>query len=974
MPNFGDYETVGEPLAVLNLQGHSSVVWKARKAGAPDNREFIVKCYSPHRRAKEGGVEEALDRDRGLEFLEGVKQLKKAHTEDPRFLVPVHDLGISPDGAWYVSDFFPRGSLMALIGRRAKVDSAALKQIVGCIVAACLALKKSRGASHGNLKPSNVFLAGKTRPLPQTQIVLADPVPAAPLQLARLEPEDRKTVDELLHQVSEVQDLRALGEIILQLVERRIIRSGYCDPPQRSELWDGLGKDGERWRQICVQLLDPKLSLAEISFESLAKKFPARAAPSGAALIVAAGLVALCLLGGSVYGIAHWNTHRHDEKCQELTNVAQQAFQSGDLVAARKNIIEALKWRPENTAALNLSTTITKQIDQQYDSSIRVATEKSNAGRWKEALNDLNGAFLLKPDGAEALSLKKKIEAAQTTAANRAVLEQQYQAAMDEGHAKLAGGDYDGAVAQAETALNYVPGAPEALQLKKDALGRKAEAVAAAQRQGYDKAMQTGRTKLEAGDYDGALVQADAALKARPNDDEATKLKNDALKQQAAASAAAQQQKDYDNAIQNARQKYGLGDYAGTIAQADLALAIKPNDAAALKLKHDAADQQTATATAAQRQKDYDNAMQSGREKYALGDYASAITQANLALANKPNDATALKLRNDATTQQAAVAAAAQQQKNYDNAMQIGQAKFAAGDYAAAITQANVALANKPNDTAALKLKNDATAQQAAAAVAAQQQKNYDNAMQTGQAKLAAGDYAGTIAQADAALAIKPNDTAALKLKSDAHDQQAAAAAAVQKKKNYDNAMQTGQAKFAAGDYAAAITQADLALANEPNDATALKLKHDATAQQTAAATAAQQQQNYAKAMETGQAKYAAGDYATAITQADLALANKANDAAALKLKNDATAQKGRLDGLDAELQRLCIELGVSKPAWLNIAGVNATKYTYEMDLQTIDSYKTRVKNLEGGYQAGGWYSQNRKDCVGKLNNNLANR
>ncbi len=38
MPIFGDYETIGEPLAVINLQGHASTVWKVRKAGSARGR------------------------------------------------------------------------------------------------------------------------------------------------------------------------------------------------------------------------------------------------------------------------------------------------------------------------------------------------------------------------------------------------------------------------------------------------------------------------------------------------------------------------------------------------------------------------------------------------------------------------------------------------------------------------------------------------------------------------------------------------------------------------------------------------------------------------------------------------------------------------------------------------------------------------------------------------------------------------
>lgn len=461
MPIFGDYETVGEPLAVLNLQGHSSAVWKARKTGASDGREFIVKCFTPRHKPGESGGSDALDRDHGLEFLEGIKQLKKAHSADPRYLVSVHDLGTSTEGVWYASDYYPRGSLMALIGRRAKVDSAGLRQIVRCIIAGCLTLRNSRGVSHGNLKVSNVFLAGKPRPLPSTPLLLADPVPAAPLQLARLETEDRKTIDDLLHQTAEVQDLRALGEIILQLVERRLIRSGYCDPPQRSEMWDNLGKDGERWRQLCVQLLDPQLSLAETSLDSLSKKFPAHAA-SGKVLTVAAAVAAIALIAGSAYGFARWNTHRHVRNCRNSTSAARQAFQRGDLVEASHKIQDALNWEPKDGDALGLSASIESQIGSQYNSSVALATKDFNAGRFSEALKELSPAFNLRPGGPEAMTLKKRIEDAQSTASNKEALRQQYLTEMtaatnfwDQARSDFDNGNFDVALVQLQSALDH---------------------------------------------------------------------------------------------------------------------------------------------------------------------------------------------------------------------------------------------------------------------------------------------------------------------------------------------------------------------------------------------------------------------------------------------------------------------------------------------------------------------------------------
>src|SRR5256886_5424786 len=91
MPTFGDYETVGEPVATRDERGHVSTVWQARKSGASSGRLYAIKCYSPHRREpKEGQPEDALDEERSQMFLEGIKQLKKAHSEGRRHLSRIH--------------------------------------------------------------------------------------------------------------------------------------------------------------------------------------------------------------------------------------------------------------------------------------------------------------------------------------------------------------------------------------------------------------------------------------------------------------------------------------------------------------------------------------------------------------------------------------------------------------------------------------------------------------------------------------------------------------------------------------------------------------------------------------------------------------------------------------------------------------------------------------------------------------------
>ena len=81
MPLFGDYETVGEPLAVTEQGNYISTVWKAGRSGGSGAELCAIKCFA---RASSGGgdlQQDTLGADAGLEFLETVKQLKKAHSD-----------------------------------------------------------------------------------------------------------------------------------------------------------------------------------------------------------------------------------------------------------------------------------------------------------------------------------------------------------------------------------------------------------------------------------------------------------------------------------------------------------------------------------------------------------------------------------------------------------------------------------------------------------------------------------------------------------------------------------------------------------------------------------------------------------------------------------------------------------------------------------------------------------------------------
>src|SRR6266513_4336467 len=472
MPTFGDYETVGEPVATRDERGHVSTVWQARKSGASGGPLYAIKCYAPRRRKpKEGQPEDALDEDRGLEFLEGIKQLEKAHSEGGRYLARIQAFGIADTGVWYVTDFYPRNTLKGWIAQRGGVDSAAaVRHVVYSVVAGCLALKRSRGYSHGNLKSGNVFLVGKPRPLRHTPLHLADPYPAAPLQLSRLEDDDRHEPREPHDNVIEAHDLRALGELILQLVEGRLIRSGddYDYPIVPSLTWGRLGKDGTNWRLLCNRLLDPELSLDKVNLESLEKEFRPNPVMANLPMILT-GLGGICLLAvGGFYGtklILKGSAERKTERERQFgvaTNAGWAAYRAGNLTNAIAEADKALAIHGDDAGirklkadALAQQTAAAQQSERerQFGEATNVAWAAYQVGNFTIAIVEADEALAIHGEDAGMRKLKEDALAQQTAATQQSERERQFGAATNRAWAAYRMGNLTNAMAEADKAL-----------------------------------------------------------------------------------------------------------------------------------------------------------------------------------------------------------------------------------------------------------------------------------------------------------------------------------------------------------------------------------------------------------------------------------------------------------------------------------------------------------------------------------------
>jgi hypothetical protein len=249
---YGDYEQVSELAAKP-----TALIYLARRGG----RNYVLKVFRSLTPAEEERTEQAESAVPGpsLEnkFLDGVKVQKKAAEHSRRHFAPVYDAGITEEGAWYATDYYARGSLRRWIGQA--MDAATLRRLVWVILEGLLEMRRITGRSHGNLKPANILIGGASgTALGRTPIFLMDPLPGGEAEA----------------KLFELADLRALGELILQLVTGHQVSGPeeYSYPIEASEAWNKLGEQRDFWLDTVNRLLHPRLTLQEVTLERLVEE------------------------------------------------------------------------------------------------------------------------------------------------------------------------------------------------------------------------------------------------------------------------------------------------------------------------------------------------------------------------------------------------------------------------------------------------------------------------------------------------------------------------------------------------------------------------------------------------------------------------------------------------------------------------------------------------------------------------------
>lgn len=275
MPTFGKFESTRE----LHRSG-LAVVYAAREAGSAGPERFAVKEIQLGHGILRARQVEGL----AAEFL-GRAEVQMAAAKQGSHWAPVHDSGRSEDGAYIVTDLYPR-SAQRLASGRVKLDSADLRLIVDSVLQGLAELRASNGRAHGNLKLANVLIT-ETSDGAIEKCLLTDPAP-----------------DSAVTGDAGNADMHALGEVIHELVLHQAFRARTGWPVPTSPAWARLGVAGEGWRALCNRLLDPSKADSPPSIEEITAEVAALPQKRGSrrgVLLGAAGGVVVAAAGVAGY-------------------------------------------------------------------------------------------------------------------------------------------------------------------------------------------------------------------------------------------------------------------------------------------------------------------------------------------------------------------------------------------------------------------------------------------------------------------------------------------------------------------------------------------------------------------------------------------------------------------------------------------------------------------------------------------------
>ena len=523
-----------------------------------------------------------------------------------------------------------------------------------------------------------------------------------------------------------------------------------------------------------------------------------------------------------------------------------------------------------------------------YDQAVARANAAFQRANFATAASEAEKALALRSDDP---AIQKLARDSQQQYKLQASLED----ALKNGQAALAHQDYTNALLWAEAALGKSAGDANAADLKVTARQRLDDFLAAAS---------TARTAFANADFSAAETNADRALALSTKDVAMLQLKADAQARLLALAA-------YRAAMTQAQAAFKSGDYTNAALLAENAAHKIPGDTDAASLRE----------RAQKNLNDYHQAVSDAHAAFAGLNFLAAQENAALALSVYPYDPAMQQLRTNA-------AARFDAQKIYVEALRNAQAAFDRRDYSNTVRFASSALAKVPGESAASSLRESAQ----------NVLNGYHAAVTAANTAFKTGDFFAAATNADNALAVYGNDPVIRKLKGDALDK-------LGDFKTYQLELANAQAAFARNDFADAVIAANSALKKMPGDPSATKIKN-----------AAQLSLNDLNAaVAQAQSAYVLENYGTALDLAEKALSLQKQNPAIAQLKSKIVRR------LDGQLIDLLASFGIAIPAELKYAEINRVEKLGLIGVSGKPYYLSQVTVLEKNYRIANWLNENRR-------------
>jgi tetratricopeptide (TPR) repeat protein len=474
-----------------------------------------------------------------------------------------------------------------------------------------------------------------------------------------------------------------------------------------------------------------------------------------------------------------------DKQFADAMKAGTDAVTAKDYPKAITEFTKAKGIKPENPEPPKKIEEVNKLMgdaakDKQFNDAMTAGAAAFAAKDYKKAIDEYSKAKGLKPEAPEP---PKKIEEINKLMGD-AEKEKQFNDAMTAGNNAVAAKDYTKALAEYNKAKGIRPENPEPPK-KIDEVNKLLGA--AEQEKKFNEAMTAGNTAAAAKDYTKAIAEYTKAKDIKPAAPEPPKK----IEEMNKLMGDAEKDKQFTAAMAAGATALAAKDYKKAIDEYTKAKGIKP-DAPEPPKKIEEVNKLMGDV---EKDKQFTEAMKAGTDAVTAKDYTKAIAEFNKAKSIKPENPEPPKKIEEVNK----LLGEAEKDKQFADAMKAGADAVTAKDYTKALEEFNKAKGIKPASPEPPKKIDEVNK----LIGAMNKDKEFTDAMKLGDDALAAKDYQKALAEYTKAKGIKPENPEPPKKIADVNKLLGDAT----KEKQFTDAMKAGDDAFAAKDYPKALAE-----------------------------------------------------------------------------------------------------------------------------------------------------------------------